>query len=85
MVEGRGRLGFLPEPLLGRVVAGQIRRQELDGDLALQARVVGGVDDPHPAVAEFGGDGVRAERGAGSQRHGRAGLYRLAGRGIQPS
>ncbi len=35
------------------------------GDLALQARVLGRVDDPHPAVAEFGADGVRAEGRAG--------------------
>ena len=28
-------------------------------DLALQPRVLGRVDDPHPAVAEFGSDGIR--------------------------
>ena len=30
---------------------------------------------PHAAVADFGAEGVRAEGGAGSQRHGRAALY----------
>ena len=70
VVERRGRLGFLEEPLLGRLVAGQVRREELDGDLALQARILGRVDDAHPAVAEFGADRIRAERGTWSQRHG---------------
>ncbi len=67
---GPMRLGFLQEPLLGRLVAGQVRREELDGDLALQARVLSGVDDPHPAVTEFGGDRVGTEGGTWSQRHG---------------
>ena len=58
---GPRRLGFLQEPLLGRLVAGQVRREELDGDLALQARVLGRVDDPHAAVAQVGGDAVWAE------------------------
>ena len=44
--------------------------QDLDSDLALQARIVRGVDDPHPAVAELGADRVRAELRAGGERHG---------------
>ncbi len=48
MVEGRGRFGLLQEPLLGRLVAGQIGRQDLDRHLAVEARVVGRVDDPMP-------------------------------------
>ena len=76
--KGRTRLGLLEEPLLGRLVAGQIRREELDGDLALQALVLGGVDDPHAAVAEFGADRIRAKGGAWAEGHGRTGLYRLA-------
>ncbi len=74
MVEGRGRLGLLPKPLLGCLVAGQVRREELDGDLSLQARVVRRVHDPHAAVAQFGTDHIRAERGAWGQGHGRTGL-----------
>ena len=38
-----------------------VRRQDLDRDLALEAGVLGAVDDPHAAVADFGQDGVRAE------------------------
>ena len=70
VVESRGGLGFLQEPLLGRLVAGQVRREELDGDLALQARVLGRVDDPHAAVAELGADRRRAEGGAWGEGHG---------------
>ena len=84
VVQGRGGLRLLQEPLLGRLVAGQVRRQELDGDLALQARVVGRVDDPHAAVAEFGADRVRAERGAWREGHGRAGLYPRPGDVTRP-
>ncbi len=47
-----------------------IEGQNLDRHLAAEARVAGRVDDPHPAVAEFGKDVVRAEGGAWSQRHG---------------
>jgi len=54
VVECRRRLRLLQEPLLRRFVAGQVRREELDRHLALQARVVGRVDDPHATVAEFG-------------------------------
>ena len=63
MVQRRGRLGFLQESLLDRLVAGQVRRQELDGDLALQPRVLGRVDVPHAICAELGADRVRAEDG----------------------
>ena len=42
---------------------------------ALQARVLGRVDDPHATVAEVGGDGVRAEGGACGEGHTEAGLY----------
>ena len=74
VVEGRCRLGFLEKPLLGHFVAGQVRREELDGDLALQPRVLGRVDDPHPTCAKLSQDRVRAEGGTWGQRHGRAGL-----------
>ncbi len=46
-----------------RVLAGQIGWEDFDRHLAVEARVVGGVDDPHAAVAEFGEDRVRAEGG----------------------
>ena len=44
--------GRLQERLPGRVVAGQIGRQELDRHLAVQARVPGRVHNAHAAVAQ---------------------------------
>ena len=41
------------------VVSGQIGRQDFDRHLAVEARIVGRVDDPHAAVAEFAADRVR--------------------------
>ena len=75
VVQRRRRFGLLEEALLGRLVAGQIGRQDFDRHLTVKARVVGRVDDPHAAVAEFGEDRVRAERGAWGEWHGKAGLH----------
>ena len=69
MIEGRRGLGFLQEPLLGGLVAGQIRWQQLNGDLALEAGILREVDDAHAALAQLGPDLVRAERGSGGQGH----------------
>ena len=69
VVEGRGRLGLLEEAALRGLVAGQIGREDLDRHLALEARVVGRVDDPHAAAAELGADRVRAEGGAWGEGH----------------
>ena len=64
MVQGRGGLGLLQEPLLGRVISGQVRWQELDRDRALQAGVTGLVDHAHAAAAKLGDDLVGPELGA---------------------
>ena len=69
VIEGGGSLGLLQEAALRGLVAGQVRHEELDGDLALQARVLGRVDDAHAAVAEFDADCVRAERSAWGEGH----------------
>ena len=58
---------------LAVVVGGEVRGQELDGDGALQAGVLGLVDDGHAACAELAGDLIRAELGAGGERHGTGG------------
>ena len=72
MVQRGGGLGFLKEPLLSGVVFGQIRREELDGDRALEAGVRGLVDDTHPALAELANDPVRPEGGTRGKGHGRS-------------
>ena len=47
-----------------------IEGQNLDRHLTARPWVVGGVDDPHPAAAEFGEDRIRAEGGAWGEGHG---------------
>ena len=53
MIESGGGLGFAKETGFGLVVAKQVRRQELQRDGALEARVLGLVDDAHAALAEL--------------------------------
>ena len=50
VVQRRGGLGLLEEPLLDRVVASQIRREELDRHMPIQAGIMGLVDDPLPPL-----------------------------------
>ena len=52
------------------VVSRERRRQDLDGDLALQLRVGRPIHLPHPAFADLGGDFVDAEAGAGVRAKG---------------
>ena len=52
MVERGGELGLAQEPLAESLVLGQLGREQLERDLALQARVVRPVDDAHAAPAE---------------------------------
>ena len=61
MAEGGGGQGFLFEAQHAAGVARQFRRQHLEGDVPLQAQVVGAVDHAHPAGADHGDDLVRAE------------------------
>ena len=54
MFQRGGRLGFVHEPGLGVGFGGQVRRQEFQGDGAVQRRVFGLVDHTHSAGAQFG-------------------------------
>ena len=56
MIEQCGRLCFAEEASLLILIAKGIRREELQGDHALEARIFGLVDNTHPAFAELGGD-----------------------------
>ena len=60
MVERRGRLGLAHEAgPHGRVTVGRFR-QELEGDFAIETRVLGQIDFAHAALAELPEDGVFA-------------------------
>ena len=63
-------------------VRGERLGEDLDRDLALQLRVGRAVDDPHPALAERGGDLVGTEAGAGSERHRTRRILRMVHPGI---
>jgi hypothetical protein len=61
------RLPLFPrEPRATVDILGQIRRQDLDRDLAIEAGVLGGVDLPHPTEANRLDDPVMRERLTGS-------------------
>ena len=57
------------KPLACRRVVGQMRRQNLDRDVAPEARVVRTVDLAHPTDPDPGGDLIRAEARTSGQAH----------------
>ena len=65
----RDRLGLALEPLAQLRVRREVRRQDLDGDRALEPRVPRLVNLPHPAGPDGRKDLVRTEFGSGGQRH----------------
>ncbi len=70
MVQGGDGTGFLLEAGEAFRVAGEVGRQDLDGDVAAKAAVVGEVDLPHASRAELAADLVDAESRPGRERHG---------------
>ncbi len=64
MVQAGDRLGLALEPLLQIRVRGDLLRQALDGDGAVEAGVAGFVDLAHAACAQGGVDLVGAKRRA---------------------
>ena len=69
VVERGDRAGFALEPLAELRVAGEVRRQDLDRDGAIETRVARLVDLAHPARAERRHDFVRTESRTGGERH----------------
>ena len=61
MVERGGELRLAQEALSEAPVLGQLRCEQLEGDLAVERKVVGPVDDAHPAAAEQRLDPVAEE------------------------
>src|SRR5260370_30926117 len=72
MVERRDGLRLAFEAHAGIAAPGQARGQDLDRDRAVEPRVPGLVDLPHPAGADRRDDLVGAETGAGLEFHGTA-------------
>jgi len=77
MFKCRCRLGFMDESLLGFGIASEVRREELEGDHAVEFGVLGFVDDAHAAFAELLEDLV-VGNGLANQRnlHGRVRFLR---------
>ena len=69
MIERRGRPCFLLEAAEPIGVGREERRQDLDGDVAPEARVAGAKDLAHAAGADRRDDFKRAEAGTGGQGH----------------
>ena len=68
MIEARRGRGFPDEAGLVLGVVGGVRRQELEGDGTFELGVLSLVNDTHPALAEFLGDLVVGDGGAGLGR-----------------
>ena len=58
MIQGRGRLGFLDEPLPPRSIVRHFEGQDFQGDFAIERRIFRQIDLAHPARPQFGGDPV---------------------------
>src|SRR5262245_31174340 len=70
MVETRYGLGFTLEAREALRRRGQRFGEQLDGDVAVQTRVVGTINLAHPSRAERRKDFVESEPGSGGERHG---------------
>ena len=64
MLERRRALGLAQEALAKALVGRVFGCEQLEGNVALQSRVVGAVDDTHPTAAEDGLEPVPQQVGA---------------------
>jgi len=69
MGERRDGLRLPLEPRMRGRIRSERRRQNLDGDLAMQPGIVCPIDLAHPTGAERRQDFVGAQPGTGGQRH----------------
>ena len=72
MIERRQHFGFALEAREAIRVAGNRRRQHLDGDRPFQVAVGGAIDLTHTPRTDLRGDVVGTEAGAGRQSQGAA-------------
>src|ERR1017187_3615795 len=69
MIESAGGAGFLLESRAMRRIGGQGSRQELDRNLAVQARIACAIDFAHAAGADGGNDQIWAQPGSSGKGH----------------
>ena len=62
MIQSRGGLGFLHEPLFSLRVRDLFRREHLQRDKPVQMEVLCLVDNPHATFAQFLQDSIMPER-----------------------
>ena len=80
VIERRHRLRLALEPSERVGLGRQPLRQDLDGNVAIEAQVMGLVDDAHAALTELRDDHIRTEGGTWSQGHRRSGSYACGAR-----
>jgi hypothetical protein len=78
VVEGRNRLGLVGEPRAEFWVIRQLRREDLHGDAALQARVARPIHLAHAPGTDQGEDFIRAEASTRLKDHVAAAHYDVA-------
>src|SRR5437879_3254365 len=64
MTQSRCGLGFLNKPLFAGRIGDLFRRQDLDGNEAVEVGVAGFIDDTHPTRAELLDDRVMSDGSA---------------------
>src|SRR6266481_4121241 len=69
MIQTRDGFCFALKPLLANRIGGELRRKNLDGDVALQPRVPRAIHFSHPTCAEGRRDFVGAKMCAWRERH----------------
>ncbi len=69
MIQRRDSACFAIEPFTELRIAGELRRQDFDGDVASQPRIARAIDFAHPARSKRGHDLVRAEPSSSRKRH----------------
>jgi hypothetical protein len=69
MIEAGDGFGFALEALFANGIRGELRGENLDGDGAVQPRILGAVHLSHPARAERDADLIGTKLCTRSERH----------------
>ena len=69
MLQRGGHPRLAQEALPERHVLGQLRREQLQRDVAVEREIVGAVDDAHPAAADQRLDPIAGELGTDARVH----------------